>query len=362
MILAFGDVNSPLIPPRLSVLKELGGEVVVVANADCKEILRSEFRIIKPHCFKNRTLRYIVNTVFTFWIILNYRPKLIVVHWASRLWQSAVLALFGSRVIVHTMNGDINPMYDGNGKKKKFTSFLLSRAAAITVKVRYNLTLIENNFSQKLLDKTHVISWGVERSLLECERVDIRSTLGVCKNSKIIFCPRSMQAIYHKKEIVRAFFEYLDDGGENAYLVVSTVNSHSKYMDEYESFVGASRYAKNVIFVSLKHEEMASFLHQSDVVLSFTKSDGLSQTIMEGLAIGARIVCYEMPDYEGILFHGKNSFLFQDTKGIKEGIKYFADKNNTIKTVDTVMNMLDYEIQKQKYIKLCKSVMAGEKN
>lgn len=360
--MVFCDVNSPLMPPRIAVLKELGEEVMVVANADCKEVLQSDIQIIKPQCLKNRTLRYVVNTIFTFWLIVRYRPRLVVVHWASRLWQSVMLGLFGSRVIVHTMNGEINPLYDGKGEKKKFTSFLLNRAAAITVKSEYGLTLLGENFSPKLLKKTHIISWGVERSLLECDRVDIGAMLGVGKESKIIFCPRSMQAIYHKKEIAAAFFEYLDESGDDAYLVVSTVNSHQKYMDEYKDFIGASRYANNVIFVNVQHGDMASFLYQSDAVVSFTKSDGLSQTIMEGLSIGAKIVCYEMPDYNGILFHQKNSFLFTDNKGIKEGIKYFVDKSNNVESIDFVADMLDYEVQKQKYIKLCKAVIAGEKN
>lgn len=361
-IMAFCDANSPLMPPRIAILKELGCGMAVVANADCKDVPQSDLRIIKPQCSKNRTLRYAVNTVFTLWLILRYHPRLIVVHWASRFWQSVILGLFGSRVIVHTMNGDINPLYDGKGSKKKFTSFLLSRAAVITVKSEYGLTLLVENFSPRLLEKTHIMSWGVERSLLECDRVDIRAVLGVGKESKIIFCPRSMQAIYHKKEIATAFFKYLDESKDDAYLVVSTVNSHQEYVDQYKDFIGASRYDSNVIFVNLQHEDMASYLHQSDAVISFTKSDGLSQTVMEGLAIGARIVCYEMPDYEGILFHQKNSFLFADNEGIKEGMKYFVDKNNKVETIGSVADMLDYEVQKQKYIKLCKVIIAGEKD
>ncbi len=368
-ILVLADLESPLIKSRIEMLQELGYNNYILHNASCLELQNNIVKeysklgtVLQNPAIKSPKIRRFVSFFLTLYLVLRLRPKLIVVHWASRLWQSVILGLFGSRVIVHTMNGDINPLYDGKGSKKKFTFFLLNRAAAITVKSGYGLTLLVENFSPRLLEKTHIMSWGVERSLLECDRVDIRAVLGVGKESKIIFCPRSMQAIYHKKEIAIAFFEYLDESKDGTYLVVSTVNSHQKYMDEYKDFISASRYAKSVIFVNLQHEDMASFLHQSDAVVSFTKSDGLSQTVMEGLAINARIICYEMPDYKGILVHQKNSFLFADNKGIKEGIKYFVNKNNKVETIDSVADMLDYEVQKQKYIKLCKAVIAGEKN
>lgn len=365
-ILVLADLTSPLIKSRIEMLQELGCNNYILHNASAAKLqddIVKEYSkfgtVLQNPTIKSPKIRRFVSFFLTLYLILRLRPKLIVVHWGSRLWQSVLLGVFGSRVIAHTMNGDINPLYDGRGKKKKFTSFLLNRAAAITVKSKYGLALLKENFSEKLLNKTHIVSWGVKNGLLECRKVDIRSVLGVDKDSKIIFCPRSMQAIYHKKEIARVFFEYLDEGGKDAYLVVSTVNAYQDYSDKYKNFINASRYAKNIIFVNLKHEDMASFLSQADAVISFTKSDGLSQTIMEGLAIGAKIVCYDMLDYTDILFHKKNSFLFRDTSEIKDGIKYFIDEKQVVRTVESVTKILDYEFQKQEYIKLCEAVIAG---
>lgn len=364
-ILILADLASPLIKSRIGMLQELGCSNYILHNASC---LKLQSNIIKEYSklgivlqnptIKSAKIRRFVSFFLTFYLVLRLRPRLIVIHWASRLFQSVALGLFGSRVIVHTMNGDINPLYDGKGKKKKFTSFLLSRAAIITVKSEYGLTLLKDVFSPKLLDKTHIVSWGVDRTLLKANSFNARNRLGILNESKFVFCPRSMQSIYHKIEIAKAFFSYLETSEEEAYLVVSVVNPHENYFREYKNFIATSKYAEKVILLVLSHEEMPVFLSQANAVVSYTKSDGLSQTIMEALCVGARIICYDMLDYENILVHRQNSFLFKNNDGIESGIEYFLECDHRISTLPYIADMLDYEVQRQKYIELCKTIIA----
>jgi glycosyltransferase involved in cell wall biosynthesis len=357
VILAFGDVNSPLILPRIAVLKELGEDIVIVANADCREITQSEFKVIKPHCFKNRTVRYLVNTIFTFWLILKHRPKLIVVHWASRLYQTLAFLPFSSRVVVSCMGGDIDKVQDFNDNKAFWARLLLTNVRAITVKSEYMCQMLRQNV--KGIDDSHIhkVSWGVEERFVEPE---LDEQLQAYKGSAtLFFCIRAMTPFYRKQEVLEAFFAFKKSTGSSAKLVVSTSRADKAYLGVLQEFVRGCDFTDDVLFLDVPHERMPSVLASCDAVVSFAPSDGLPQSFMEALSVGRYIIATDLAHYGELLVDGKNASLCREVSDIA---KAFAkvDANRPKPLVDSAMvQILDRGFQTKNYLQLCKTVMAN---
>ncbi|MGE4398773.1 MAG: glycosyltransferase [Campylobacterales bacterium] len=338
------------------MLKELDDELIVVANADCKEVLKSEFKIIKPHCFKNRTLRYLVNAIFTFWLILRYRPRLIVVHWASRIWQCLALSLFAKKIIVHTMGGDIDGKQDAGGWKKFFTYLLLRRCKLITVKSEYMKEMLLSNFDKLDKEKIKIISWGVENRFANHSKTfTYMDWLASKKNNrKIFFCIRSMNRFYHKREIVESFLDFKKQTGSDAILLISTSNADPKYMADIIEIVGKTRFVDDIFFAHIPHEFMHEAIHLSDYVISYTDTDGLSQSILESMAACKIVIAKDIPnnaefikkDVNGILFENESELSGVFAKALN--IKYDIEQTKHLSII------LDLNLQTRRYIEILK--------
>ena len=131
MILVFADLKSPLIHDRVQFLNQLDIDIVLVHNADGYALSQElynrydGFKIIESPPIAFKYLRYTYSVFLTFLLLVKYRPKLIVVHWASRLFQTLPLILFSKKLIVSTMGSDINQEVDAKGIKYIFTQILL---------------------------------------------------------------------------------------------------------------------------------------------------------------------------------------------------------------------------------------------
>lgn len=354
MILAFGDVNSPLIPSRIAILKELGEEVIVVANANCKDVPQSDLQIIKPQCFKNRTLRYVVNTLFTFWLIAKYRPKLIVVHWASRLYQTLAFLPFSNKLIVSCMGGDIDKAQDFRGNKAFWVSLLLRNAAAITVKSDYMKSMLLSNVAGLDERRVYIINWGVDDIFFSAPKNEMIEEIKA--KAYTFFCIRSMQPFYRKGEILNAFLRFKEVSLCEAKLIISTFAADVGYLRKLKSIAEQSVFGRDVVFLNIPHDVMPSVLASVDAVVSFAPADGLPQSFMESLAAGKLIIASDLDNYKEIL-NSDNSILCRDVDSLQ---KAFCEAKKTSKKSllnDKIKEILDSHQQSQKYIKLCASIM-----
>ncbi|MDY2584242.1 MAG: hypothetical protein SOW07_01130, partial [Helicobacter sp.] len=110
-LLILADLTSPLMLPRITMLKELPYKKYILHNANniplSEEVLKQYegFEVLVHKQITSLRLRYLYSFFYTLYLLITLNPKLIVVHWASRLYQNILLALWGRRVIVHTMGG-----------------------------------------------------------------------------------------------------------------------------------------------------------------------------------------------------------------------------------------------------------------
>ena len=127
-------------------------------------------------------------------------------HWASRLYQNLLLALWGERVIVHTMGGDIDSKQDFKGKKKRWTQLLLRYCRVITIKSRAMREMLSVCDS-----KIHYLSWGVEDRFLQKttkeEQLELQHKLYGREFDYLFFSIRAFGAFYQQKEIMEAFLQ-----------------------------------------------------------------------------------------------------------------------------------------------------------
>ncbi|MCI5967941.1 glycosyltransferase, partial [Helicobacter sp.] len=259
---------------------------------------------------------------YTLYLLITLNPKLIVVHWASRLYQNILLALWGRRVIVHTMGGDIDSAQDCCGKKRFFVMLLLKACKVVSIKTPYMQEMLEKSsilISQKIVQ----ISFGVEerffKQIFKVEKRVLQKELFGAEFEYLFFSVRALNAFYHSKEIIEAFLS-LFENFHKVGLIVSTMRKDKALWDCLPKGFG------NVIFTEIPHKQMDKYLLASDCVISYSKSDGFSQSIMESMANGKMIIINNLPNYKGIL-NANNALMFENTEGLKGSMdKAFQDK------------------------------------
>ena len=97
-ILILADLTSPLMKPRILMLKDLPYKKYILHNANNivlnKNVLNDyqEFIVLQHPIIASVRLRYFYSFFYTLYLLIKLNPKLIVVHWASRLYQNILLA------------------------------------------------------------------------------------------------------------------------------------------------------------------------------------------------------------------------------------------------------------------------------
>ena len=357
-ILILADLTSPLMKPRILMLKDLPYNKYVLHNANNislnNEVISAYdgFRIFTHPKIESLKLRYVYSFFYTFYLLIKLNPKLIVVHWASRLYQNLLLALFGNRVIVHTMGGDINKEEDCYGKKQFFTSILLRNAKVITGKTQVMKDIALSNFKFLNEKKIKILSFGVEDRFYNIPSDDEKRKLKIKllgKNYRnVFFSIRTFKKIHFHKEIIRTFLENYKDN-DDICLIISSLSCESDYLNECEKEFDLKR-QKNIKLINIRHDDMHEFLHISNTILSLKLFDGISQSIMESLCAKVFVIASDIKNHAMLLKHRKNSYLINDFEELKDAFCFVL--SSKFQNIDN--EMLDREKQKEEYLRILK--------
>ncbi len=343
-ILILADLTSPLMKPRILMLKELPYQKYILHNANNvvlnnthKEGLE-DFIILEHRKVESIRLRYLYSFFYTLFLILKLNPELIVVHWASRLYQNLLLALWGKRVIVHTMGGDIDKLQDYRGKKAFFIALLLKSCKVISVKSNYMESMLKEQC--KNTNIVH-ISWGVEeRFFVSQSKAMLQHKLFGKEFDCLFFSVRAFSEFYRQKEIIESFLSHFRENAHVA-LLVSTLRKDSQYFER------VAVQNDNIYYREIPHEQMDSYLKASDYVVSFSKSDGMSQSLMEAKAAGVRIIANDLGNHSELL---KDEMLFNDEESLKEAMVKAVNTRSQVILEDKIKVMLDCKQQKALYL------------
>ncbi|MCL9819148.1 glycosyltransferase [Helicobacter colisuis] len=357
-ILILADLSSPLMKPRIMMLKDLPYNKYILHNANnirLDEATLSDytgFNVLQHPRIISLRMRYLYSFFYILFLLLRLKPKLIVVHWASRLYQNLLLALWGKRVIVHTMGGDINKEEDCYGKKKFFTGILLKNARIITGKTYVMKEISMSSFPFLNQDKIKILSWGVEDRFFEkldsSQKKSEKMRLLGKNYQNVFFSIRTFKRIHFQKEIIKAFLENYKNDNDTC-LIVSLLAQEKKYYDECDREINFNENS-NIIFVEINHKDMHKYLQISNVIISLKLFDGISQSIMEALCAEVFVVASDIKNHAMILSHQKNAYLINDFSELREAFLYCL--MHKFKKIESPM--LNANSQKQYYLQILK--------
>ena len=355
-ILILADLTSPLMKPRILMLKDLPYKKYILHNANNivlnKNVLDDyqEFVVLQHPFIASVRLRYFYSFFYTLYLLIKLNPKLIVVHWASRLYQNILLALWGNRVIVHTMGGEINPEEDCYGKKKFFTGILFRYAKIITGKTEVMHKILLQNFPFVLPDKLKMISFGVEKRFFTIysmqDHQEMQREIFGQSFDALFFSIRTFKPVHFHREIMDTFLKLYANNPKVA-LLVSAQSLDKNYLAQCEQEFGLQ--SRNNIFLrNIPHDNMHHILGAVDCVISYKLCDGISQSLMESVAANRFIIANQLENHAMLLKHYHNAYLVDNLDELPQAMQYAQ----THKAQPYAVAFLDREQQKAVYLQI----------
>ncbi len=352
-ILILADLTSPLMKSRIKMLENLPYKKYILHNANNQplspQILESyaNFIILEHPKINSTTIRYLYSFFYTFYLLFTLNPKLIVVHWASRLYQNIPLSLWGKRVIVHTMGGDIDLKQDYWGKKKFFVDRLLGAARVISVKSAFMQEMLQSH-NNALKDKIVILSWGVEerfyQHITRADKQSLQYKLFGRNFDFLFFSIRALKPFYRQKEIIESFVKYFGKK-LNMGLLLPNFGKDSEYFKAISSL-----FTPNIFIHNIPHNQMHNYLFAVDCVISYSKSDGISQSLMEAVCAKRWVIANKLPNHSRLLKHKENAYLLEDITELPEA---FEDIQRSI-LKPYYDKSLDSKVQKRLYLSVLK--------
>ena len=255
------------------------------------------------------------------------RPDVVHVHYAYSYygWLAGVL---GCRPLVVTvMGGDV--LFDEQGAPtpmgKWLTLKLLKRADYITSKSNYLTGVLDKlgGFGAK----AERIVWGIP--VAKFRRTDpavLRVKLGLGPRDRVILSPKILQPLYRIHLVVEAMPQVLARCPD-AVLLVTEYAPDPDYRAGIVARVAALGLGDRVRFVGrLDHAEMPAFYSLAEMTVAVPSSDGLPQTLLEGMACETPSVLSKLPRYEEIVRHAESAYFVEATpEDIAAGILRLLD-------------------------------------
>ena len=255
-------------------------------------------------------------------LIRRCRPDVIHVHFAySPLAWMAVVA-DRHPLVVSVMGGDV--LFDEQGiptpSGRRLTLRLLESADLITSKSDFLIGVLDRlgGFGAKAVK----VVWGVD--LKHFRRVDaggLRAALGLAREDRVILSPRILQRFYNVHLIVEAMSRIVATI-RGARLLITEYQADAGYRDEIFRRVKALGLEEHVRFVGhIPYAEMPQYYSLADVTVAVPPSDGLPQTLLEGMACGAPSILSRLARYEELVTDGESAHFVDITpESIADGV------------------------------------------
>jgi glycosyltransferase involved in cell wall biosynthesis len=318
-ICAIGSSSSTHVVSRVKCFAERGHRVFLICDSRAgiegvTELVASGRPI--------RGLRSLSLVLSVPGLIRRCRPDVVHVHFAHSplAWMATVADRHP--LVVSVMGGDV--LFDEQGSPtptgRRLTLRLLKSADLITSKSEFLIGVLQrlSGFGAKAVK----VVWGVD--LKQFRRVDagrLRAALGLGHEDRVILSPRILQRFYNIHVIVEAMPRIVA-AIPRARLLITEYEADVGYRDEIFRRVQALGLEEHVRFVgSVAHHEMPQHYSLADVTVAVPPSDGLPQTLLEGMACGAPSILSRLPHYEELVTHGESAFFVDmSPESIADGV------------------------------------------
>jgi glycosyltransferase involved in cell wall biosynthesis len=255
-------------------------------------------------------------------ILRRVRPDIVHVHFAYSYyaWLAAVL---GCRPLAVTvMGGDV--LFEEQGEPSRLGKWLtlevLRQADYITSKSDYLIQVLNNlgGFG----DKAERIIWGIP--LGHFRRLDaapLRAKLALKPGERVVLSPKILQPFYRIHLVVEAMAQVVR-AVPGAVLLITEYAADPAYRRELQARIDALGLGASVRFCGdIAHAEMPLYYSVAEMTVAVPSSDGLPQTLLEGMACETPSVLGRLPRYEEIVRHRESAyFVDDDPASIASGI------------------------------------------
>src|SRR5689334_9514735 len=308
-ICAIGSSTSSHVVSRVKRFADRGHHVFLIS--DTRSGLDGVTELV-PSARPIRGLRSLSLLLGVPKLIRECRPDVIHVHFAYSPFAWMAMVADRHPLVVSVMGGDI--LFDEQGSPtasgRRLTRRLLDSADLITSKSAFLIDVLDRlgGFGAKAIK----VVWGVD--LKHFRRVDaggLRTTLGLEPEDRVILSPRILQRFYNVHLIAEAMPQIVEKV-PRARLLITEYQADPAYRAEISRRVETLGIGKHVRFVgSVPHDEMPQYYSLAEVTVAVPPSDGLPQTLLEGMACGAPSILSRLPRYEELVTHGESA-LFVD--------------------------------------------------
>lgn len=264
--------------------------------------------------------------IFFLSVLIRLRPDIVHVHFAYT-YYGWLAGIFGCRPLVVTvMGGDV--LFDEQGAPtetgKWLTGTLLHRADLITSKSHFLTATMERLWG--IGHKCMRILWGIPvEHFKQTDATALAESLGVVGRT-VLLSPRILRPLYQIHLIVEAMPAVLATHPD-AVLLITEYGADPDYRAAIQNRVAELGIEHAVVFCgSIRHTDMPYYYSLSTLSVAVPSSDGLPQSLFEGMACGTPNILSRLPRYEEFITDGKSAWMVeQDPQAIAESIRYLLD-------------------------------------
>lgn len=267
-------------------------------------------------------------------IIRRVDPDVVHVHFAYSYygWLAGILGCHP--LVVTVMGGDV--LFEEQGEPtpggKWLTGHLLKQADYITSKSHFLSEEMDRRWG--VGSKVERIVWGIStEKWVPNSPSDLKSKLGV-HGRKVIISPRILQRLYQIHLIVEAL-PYVVAVHPDVMLLITEYAPDPEYRQEIVERVSELGMSEHVKFCGqVAHDEMPKYYGISELSVAVPSSDGLPQTLLEGMACGVPNVLSQLPRYQEIVQHGETAWLVDQTpEAVAKAVLYLLDNPELCKRI-----------------------------
>ncbi len=259
--------------------------------------------------------------IFELWLLIRKKNVDIVVsyHEKSDIINFILKYLPGIKIKAVSSKRDMGFKLTAN--LKKVMQFVTPRLENITAPSKSIADQMVNDFLT-VRNKTHVINNGVDLTTYvvadQESKLLFKEQLGLPRESKIVLIVGSLVAVKGHKYLIEAFSQFMVDSHDNWKLVIL---GRGALGDELKCLARKLNVIEHVIFAGF-HNNVQDWLGASDLVVSSSLSEGLSNALVEATASGLPVIATDVGGNPEVVEHMYNGLIVkpQDASALANAI------------------------------------------
>jgi glycosyltransferase involved in cell wall biosynthesis len=225
-------------------------------------------------------------------LLRRIEPDIVQTHWL--LGPAWIAALAGTCPIVATAWGSDVLLPFPRARTACFLTRLLGRRI-------HAITHSSDALQEKLLEigfpreRLHRVLHGVDRTRFRPQSRDVGllTELGVDPELPVLLSPRGVVPVYSPDTVLNAFEKVVKE--RRCTLLLRVPAQDRDEWERLRSLLGPDALKRVVTFTQLEHSVFARLLASCDVVISVSRSEGASVTVMEAIFCERPLIVSDIP-------------------------------------------------------------------